>query len=112
MKLLRLVPVGSILLAFCLPLSGLAQRTTPPPAPTTPTRQIPDPLKPWQDWATWNDPHRDCPTPYHDAKQHLCFWPSKLALMAEKAGGKFSLGVTVYHETWVPLPGGAGAGGS
>ncbi len=111
MKFLRSIPLASTLLAFWLPLTSPAQRPAAPlPAPAAaPARTIPEPLRSWQDWATWNDPHRDCPTPYHDAKQHLCFWPSQLALTAEKAGGKFSLGVTVYHETWVPLPGGTEA---
>ncbi len=71
-----------------------------------PAKQIPEPLKVWQDWATWNDAHRDCPTPYSDAKKHLCFWPSALALKVERTGARLDLGVTVFHETWVPLPGG------
>lgn len=54
---------------------------------------------------TWNDPHRNCPTPYSDPKKHLCFWPSQLRLEVQKTGGRFELGVTVFSETWVPLPG-------
>ncbi len=68
-------------------------------------KQIPDALKPWENWATWNEQHRLCPTPYSDARKHLCFWPSRFGLQAERAGGKFDLVVTVFHETWVPLPG-------
>ena len=41
-----------------------------------------------------------------DPKKHFCFWPSRLALQVERSGGTFDLGVTVFHETWVPLPGG------
>ena len=67
--------------------------------------RIPDPLKPWETWATWSDEHRLCPTPYSDAKKHLCFWPSRMGLQVEPAGGKFDVAVTVFHETWVPLPG-------
>ncbi len=70
-----------------------------------PERQIPDALKPWEAWATWDDTHRLCPTPYSDAKKHVCFWPSRMGVQAEKAGGKFDLVVTVFHETWIPLPG-------
>ncbi len=72
-------------------------------------RTIPEPLKVWESWATWNEPHRNCPTPYSDAKKHLCFWPSRLELKVEKSGARFEFGVTVYHETWLPLPGGAEA---
>jgi hypothetical protein len=80
---------------------------TPTRAASTEARAIPDSLKPWIGWATWDDEHRDCPTPSHDPKKHLCFWPSRLGLQVDRAGGRFELGVTVFHETWVPLPGGA-----
>src|SRR5262245_17254439 len=67
---------------------------------------IPEPLRPWETWATWNDVHRFCPTPYSDPKTHRCFWPSRLALKAETNGARFDLGVAVFGVTWVPLPGG------
>lgn len=69
------------------------------------TTSIPEPLKAWEGWAVWADKHRDCPTPYQDSGKHLCFWPSRLELQIDKTAGRLSLGVTVYHETWVPLPG-------
>jgi hypothetical protein len=75
-------------------------------AQTPPPRPIPEPLRPWIDWATWNEEHRDCPTPYSDPKKHFCCWPSIFSLQAEKSGGRFDLAVTIFHETWVPLPGG------
>ncbi len=70
-------------------------------------KPVPDALKPWETWATWNDEHRECPTPYSDARKHFCFWPSRMGLQVEKAGGKFDIVVTVFNETWVPLPGNA-----
>ncbi len=72
-------------------------------------KPIPDPLKTWEAWATWGDEHRDCPRAFSDGQKHLCFWPSRLALQVERAGGRFDFGVTVFHETWVPLPGGPDA---
>ena len=71
-------------------------------------REIPDVLRSWETWATWNDAHRECPTPYSDPKTHRCFWPSRLNLEAARAGGRFDLGVTVFGTCWVPLPGGPG----
>ncbi len=68
-------------------------------------REIPESLKAWRDWATWQDIHRDCPTPYNDAEAHLCFWPSELQVTAELKSGAFALDVMVAHEAWVPLPG-------
>lgn len=94
-------PGWTILAALAvLPLLGYAA-----PQPDGGGKQIPDALKPWEVWATWGDEHRLCPTPYSDAKKHLCFWPSRFGLQAQRGGGKFDLVVTVFHETWVPLPG-------
>jgi hypothetical protein len=69
------------------------------------SRQLPETLKPWQDWATWDEKDRDCPTPYSSAEKHLCFWPSRLGLQIDSGGGRFDVSVTVYSTTWVPLPG-------
>ena len=69
-------------------------------------RQIPEALKPWESWATWNDRQKDSPTPFNDPAKPLDFWPSVLSLKAEPTGGSFQLGLTVFSETWVPLPGG------
>lgn len=73
------------------------------------SREIPGPLKEWATWATWDDVHRECPTPYSDSAQHRCFWPSALAVDAGAGGGRFRLEVTVFHSTWLPLPGGTGS---
>ena len=64
-------------------------------------RQIPEALKDWQDWATWDAKHRDCPTPFNDGNQHICFWPGALALTADQKSATFNLGVTVFSKTWV-----------
>jgi len=68
-------------------------------------RQIPEALKDWKDWATWDAKHRDCPTPFDDGNKHICFWPGILALTADQKSATFNLGVTVFSKTWVPLPG-------
>ena len=70
--------------------------------------QIPDALKPWEDWALWDAANRVCPTPFSDAHKHLCFWPSRMGLQATQTGAQFDMVVTVYSETWVSLPGGTG----
>ncbi len=70
-------------------------------------RQIPDALRDWQDWATWDVEHRECPTPADDASKALCFWPGVLSISADSRGSGFEMEVTVFSESWVPLPGGA-----
>jgi hypothetical protein len=68
-------------------------------------KRVPQVLEPWQDWVTWDDRHRDCPTPYNSAKAHICFWPSRLTVSANANGGRWESVVTVFERTWVPLPG-------
>lgn len=69
-------------------------------------RQIPGPLKEWQDWAIWDAKHRDCPTPFNDASRHVCFWPGELSLTADQKSAAWEMNVAVFSQTWVPLPGG------
>ena len=73
--------------------------------PTSPSKEIPGPLRGWEQWATWDDADRVCPTPYRDPDKPLCFWPSRLTLEIEPTVGRFALEVTVFSESWVPLPG-------
>lgn len=84
-------------------LALIASLLSVPVAPAE--REIPESLKSWKDWATWQDIHRDCPTPYNDPKVHLCFWPSVLSVTADQNSGTFAQEIFVSHETWVPLPG-------
>ena len=72
-------------------------------------KDVPAALKPWETWATWNEIHRNCPTPYSDPKSHHCFWPSQLDLEVDKTGARFRLQVIAFHDSWVPLPGGVEA---
>ncbi|MBL9124385.1 MAG: hypothetical protein JNG90_12190 [Planctomycetaceae bacterium] len=67
--------------------------------------KIPDALRPWQDWVTWGDRQRHCPTPFNDASARICFWPSVLSLTAEQTQARWNVAVRVFDETWVPLPG-------
>ena len=63
--------------------------------------EVPDLLKPWVDWVTWSDKHRDCPTPYNNAEEHICFWPSRLALSADQRSGTWDITVTVFGDAWL-----------
>jgi hypothetical protein len=93
-------------------LAALAAVTLPvhadPPSGGA-AKQIPEPLKAWAGWATWGDDQRECPTPYSDAKKHLCFWPSRMGLQVDSNGAQFDMAVKVFQEAWMPLPGGTDA---
>jgi len=85
------------LFVSALPAAAAAQEAA--------ARDIPAPLQPWVGWALWGMRDLDSPTPYHDPKQALRLWPSRLALAANAGGGHFDFEVMVFNETWVPLPG-------
>lgn len=89
----RLVTFPAVILATCLNVVA---------APS-----IPDPLKDWADWATWDAEHRDCPTPFNNSGKHICFWSGELALKVEAQSASWEMEVAVFSKTWVPLPGGA-----
>src|SRR5882757_3706927 len=97
----RFFRLAALFTLAVLPLLGHAAA---PIANTS--RQIPEPLKTWESWATWDAVHRYCPTPYSDGSKPICFWPSRLSLQVDKSAGRFDFGVTIYSETWLPLPGG------
>lgn len=69
------------------------------------TKQIPGPLRPWQEWVTWDEEQRQCPTVYYRADERICFWPAKLSLVATDEGASWNVSVTVFSKAWVPLPG-------
>jgi hypothetical protein len=81
-----------LLLGLCVP-TLLAQQ------------KIPDPLRAWEDWATWDETHLHCPSAYNALGHYFCYCPSELSLQAGANSGKFSLSVTTYHEAWMFLPG-------
>ncbi len=66
---------------------------------------IPEPLKPWTGWVMWDSPDVNCPSPYNDAKTHLCVWPGELKIQASARGGSFSQEVRVFRNVGFSLPG-------
>jgi hypothetical protein len=86
----------------CISSAAALSQTT-----VAPGRAIPEALKPWVDWALWDDRSRLCPAPWNDPAKPLCIWPGRLALEFSSSGGAFQIEVETFSETWVPLPGGA-----
>lgn len=77
-------------------------------APAEVSQELPEPLKPWASWALWNERSLQSPSPYHDPKQALRVWPTRLTLDVKETGGSFDFAVTVFNEAWLPLPGDGG----
>ena len=67
--------------------------------------KVPPALEPWQDWVNATVEHRDCPRVFNDHQQAVCFWPSKLIVNAESNGAVWQQQVTVYEQSWFPIPG-------
>ncbi len=68
--------------------------------------RIPEPLRAWQDWVLWDGDHRACPLPFNAPGKPVCVWPSRLDVRVASAGAGFVVDVVVFHEAWMPLPGG------
>ncbi len=102
----RFLTRGLLLLAS---LSGGLALAQPAPSEQPPVTsgetEVPEALWPWQGWATWGATSADSPAPYNNAQTRLLFWPSRLTLSADQAGGQWNAVVTLFEETWVPLPG-------
>ena len=69
-------------------------------------QRIPEPLRAWEGWVLWGQDHRDCQTPFNAPDKHFSLWPSRLALDVRADGARFDYSVSVFGESWVPLPGG------
>jgi hypothetical protein len=76
------------------------------PAPAV-AADIPEALKPWEGWVLHGQEEKVCPPAFNNAGDYRCYWPTELALDLGAKGGSFNLGVTIYAESWVSLPGGA-----
>ncbi|HUD43842.1 MAG TPA: hypothetical protein VMR06_17795 [Dokdonella sp.] len=87
------------LIALLLPLSTIAQETTPPA------------LQEWRGWVLKNDAFRACTLLAgrrgHAQDDYLCAWPGTLTIAADAAGARLSQHWQLEAEGWVPLPGDA-----
>ncbi|MFT5523835.1 MAG: hypothetical protein ACI9G1_002053 [Pirellulaceae bacterium] len=68
-------------------------------------KELPPALKPWQRWVLWDQDHTNCPRPFNNREQHICFWPSQLTVQARADAAAWQIQVHAFAETWVPLPG-------
>ncbi|MBF0179516.1 MAG: hypothetical protein HQM03_05765 [Magnetococcales bacterium] len=72
-----------------------------------PVERVPEPLKPWVEWALHGQEEAQCPMAFNDAAQRICQWPSGLTLRLEKGFGRFVGQWRMARPGWVPLPGSA-----
>lgn len=70
-------------------------------------RVVPDALKPWESWVTWNDTSINSPTTYRSADERIAVWPSVLSMSVDQNKGSWQIAVRVFAKSWVGLPGDA-----
>src|SRR5215472_15754298 len=68
---------------------------------------VPEPLRPWIEWALRGHEEAFCASLLGDAERHECAWPARLTLALDDSGGAFTQQWDVQRGLWVPLPGAA-----
>ncbi len=75
------------------------------PATAFGIQDVPEPLKPWVNWALADEDGYQCPFFYQDFQQKQCSWPGALRLSLNGNGGRFAAEWTLYRPDWLVLPG-------
>jgi hypothetical protein len=69
------------------------------------SEQVPEPLKPWTAWVLNGHEERLCPSLPSESESGICVWPNRLTLRLDDHAGQFELGVKIFSESSVILPG-------
>lgn len=72
--------------------------------PIAPAR-VPDPLRPWVEWALHGRERERCPFLHGSTQARECAWPARLELAVNERRGTFAQRWRAYSEAWAPLPG-------
>ncbi len=71
------------------------------------TERVPEPLRPWIDWALLGHEAERCPFLHGSPDSAECIWPARLELALGVRQGSFVQRWRVHADAWVPLPGDA-----
>ena len=94
-------PLLIVLTVLAALLSGAQASAGEPLDP----RAVPEPLKPWIGWALDGKEEARCPLIFGKADTTRCDWPSRLELVLDEHGGRFTQKWHLDAREWVPLPG-------
>lgn len=83
--------------------TGIPQKNT---AVDPRLEQVPEVLRPWIPWALWDDGVWQSPPTYRSANERIGHWVSKVQIDADENAGRWTMPVRVFHDAWIPLPGG------
>lgn len=68
--------------------------------------QVPQVLRPWIPWALWDEGVWQSPPTYRNGNERIAHWVSKVQIDVEESSGSWTMPVRVFHDSWIPLPGG------
>lgn len=89
----------------CCLLTGLLLAAVALAAKPIEPHEVPESLRPWIDWVTFDKPTYRCPFLYNNATEKRCAWPGRLELEVNDHGGRFVARWEVFADSWVVLPG-------
>jgi hypothetical protein len=98
MRLVLALALGALVVAAF----GRSAQASPDPLDP---KAIPDPLKAWTAWALDGKDDALCPTFFAQADQSSCVWPSRLELVLDEHGGRFTQKWHLDAKRWVRLAG-------
>jgi hypothetical protein len=87
------------LLTACLAVGASGEPLAP--------ERVPEPLRPWIDWALLGHESERCPFLQGSPGSAECVWPARLELALGARQGSFVQRWRVHADAWVPLPGDA-----
>src|SRR3984893_9774455 len=90
----------SLVVCLCLLMVASAAQAEP-----LSREQVPEPLRPWTDWALRGHEDQLCPMVQSPANEDRCLWPSRLTLTVDETSARFAQDFRVYRDTYVLLPG-------
>ena len=90
---------------WCALLFVISFACRPAAADPMDRKAVPEPLRPWTDWALHGKETSLCPTFNGQPDLTRCVWPSRLELSLDEHGGRFSQAFRLDARAWVPLPG-------
>ena len=95
----RRAAVAAGLLTACLAAVASGEPLAP--------ERVPEPLRPWIDWALLGHEAERCPFLHGSPGSPECVWPARLELALGARQGSFVQRWRVHADAWVPLPGDA-----
>lgn len=94
-------------LIFSVALFSISTGAVQPRAAALSQDEVPEPLRPWVEWALYGHESRRCPFLYREFDDKRCLWPEVLEIRVGPSGVSFSQSWRLFIDGFIPLPGDA-----